>query len=135
VSRPLEIADKAAELGVRIYSVGIGSRSGEPIQKFDAQGEPAGYQTDEEGKYVMTHLDEETLEALAKRTGGAYVRVDPDAFGLDSVRAHLDQLSRAQRQDTVEIDREEGYAFAVAPALFLLCLALALGDRRRKVPS
>ena len=89
-------------------------------------------QTDADGNYVMTHLDETTLEAIADRTGGAYVRVDPESFGLDEVRGHLDQLSRAQRQETIEIDREEGFAFAIGPALLLLCLALALGDRRRR---
>ena len=40
-------------------------------------------------------------------------------------------LSRAQREDTVEIHRDEGYFFLVVPALVLLTLGLGLGDRRR----
>jgi Ca-activated chloride channel family protein len=132
VSKPLEVAQEAAQLGVRIFAVGIGSKSGEPIQKFDENGEPDGFVTDESGKYVMTRLDEETLKALAEATGGAYVHVEPDKFGLDAVRDLMADLSRSQRQDTIEIHREEGFAFLVLPAFFLLVIALAIPDRRRR---
>ncbi len=131
-SKPMEVAKEAAKLGVRIFAVGIGSKSGEPVQRFDENGEPDGFQTDEEGKYVMTRLDESTLQELAKATGGAYVHVEPDKFGLDEVRGLMADLSREQRQDTIEIHREEGFAFLVLPALLFLSLALAIPDRRRR---
>lgn len=132
VSRPLEMAQRAAALGVKIYTVGIGSRSGEPIQRFDREGNPEGFVTDAEGNYVMTRLDDSLLQEIARTTGGAYVRVDPQAFGLDEVRALLESLSRSQREDTIEINREEGMAFVVLPALLLLVLSLSLPTRRRR---
>ena len=130
-SRPTEMAAEAAKLGVRIYTVGIGSKSGEPIQKFDANGQPNGYQTDDKGNYVMTRVDEETLKKLSEATGGEYVLVEPERFGLDAVSEWIRDLTRGQRADTVTLDREEGYPFLVAPALLLLALSLALGERRR----
>ncbi len=130
-SRPLEVAKEAAKLGVRVYTVGIGSKSGEPIQRFDDNGEPDGFVVDDEGNYIMTRLDTETLEVIAKETGGAYVGVDPETFSLDEVRGKLESLSRSQRKDEIEIAREEGFHFAIIPALLLLTLSLALGDRRR----
>ncbi len=130
-SRPTEMAAEAAKLGVRIYTVGIGSKSGEPIQKFDANGQPNGYQTDEKGNYVMTRVDEDTLKKLSEATGGEYVLVEPERFGLDAVSEWIRDLTRGQRADTVTLDREEGYPFLVAPALLLLALSLALGERRR----
>lgn len=131
-SRPKEVAEEAAQLGVRIYTVGIGSKSGEPVQKFDENGEPAGYQTDADGKYVMTRLDETTLQELAEATGGKYIHVEADRFGLDEVRGLMGDLSRAQRQDTIQIRREEGFGFFVVPALFFLVIALAIPERRRR---
>ncbi|MBL4685889.1 MAG: VWA domain-containing protein [Nannocystaceae bacterium] len=130
-SRPIEVAKAAAKLGVRVFTVGIGSKSGEPIQKFDEDGEPDGFVVDEDGEFVVTRLDTETLEIIAKETGGAYVEVDPDTFSLDEVRAKLESLSRSQRQDEIEIAREEGFHFAVIAALLLLSLSLGLGDRRK----
>ena len=130
-SRPTEMAAEAAKLGVRIYTVGIGSKSGEPIQKFDEKGQPSGYQTDEKGNYLMTRVDEEGLKKLAEATGGQHVIVEPERFGLDAVSEWIRDLTRGQRADTVTLDREEGYPFLVAPALLLLALSLALGERRR----
>ncbi len=131
VGRPLEVAERAAQLGVRIYSVGIGSTSGEPVMQYDDQGEPVGYATDEDGKPQMTRLDAQTLEALAKATKGEYVHVAADEFGLDEVRDLVEGLAAAQRESSIEIHREEGFLFFVIPAIVLLSLALALGDRRR----
>ncbi len=130
-SAPIEVATEAARVGVRIYTVGIGSKSGQPVVKFDHRGRPAGWVKDDEGKVVMTRLDEATLREIAKMTGGAYTHVSPDAFGLDAVREQLAELAVAQREDNVEIEREESFPFVVLPAFALLCLALALGDRRR----
>jgi Ca-activated chloride channel family protein len=132
-SRPLEVAEEAARLGVRIYAVGIGSRSGEPIAKFK-DGQPDGYVTDEDGKYLMTRLDEESLQRLAAATQGRYVRVEAERFGLDEVREVLEGTSRSQREDTIEIHRREGFVFLLAPALVLLCVSMVLGERRREIP-
>ena len=130
-SRPSEMAAEAAKLGVRIYSVAIGSKSGEPIQKFNDKGEPDGYQTDDKGNYLMSRVDEEGLKKLSEATGGEYVLVEPERFGLDAVSGWVRELTRGQRAGTVTLDRDEGYPFLVAPALLLLALSLALGERRR----
>jgi Ca-activated chloride channel family protein len=130
-SKPVEMAEEAARLGIRIFTVGIGSKSGEPIQRFNDKGEPDGYQTDDDGNYLMTRVDEELLKQLSESTQGHYVHVSPDRFGLDDVEAWMTDLSRAQREDTVEIHRDEGFLFLVVPALGLLVISLALGDRRR----
>lgn len=129
-SRPAEVAERAAQLGVKIYTVGIGSRSGEPIQLYDDKGEPSGFAKDDQGKVVMTRLDEETLKSLAEATGGEYVHVSKERFGLDEVRELMSGLARAQREDTIEIHRQEGFAFWLAPAILLLTVSLVLGDRR-----
>lgn len=134
-SRPLDIAKQAAQLGVRVYTVGIGSKSGEPVQKFDAEGNPDGFVTDEQGNYVMTRIDADLLKEIAKTTGGAFVHVDPDHFGLDEVRTLLEGLSRSRREVAIEILRDEGFSFFVIPALMLLVIALALPERRRRVDA
>lgn len=131
-SRPLEMAAEAAKLGIRVYTVGIGSKSGEPIQKFNAEGQPDGYVTDDKGNYLMTRVDEDTLKKIAEATGGQHALVEPDRFGLEAVSEWTRELTRGQRADTVTLHREEGYPFLVAPGLLLLAIAMALGERRRR---
>jgi Ca-activated chloride channel family protein len=55
---PSTAADLAADLGVRVYTVGIGS--------------PSGVDLEVEGFTVHTSLDEATLQSIASTTGGAY---------------------------------------------------------------
>ena len=131
-SDPLGAADEAAKLGIPIYTVGIGSVSGEPIQIFDEEGNPTGYVRDDDGNYVMTRLDEKTLEEIARRTGGRYIRVSSDRFGLDEVREAIETFGAKAHRDRIEVDREEGFPYLAGPALVLLCIALALPDRRRR---
>ncbi len=130
VGDPLKLAERAKQLGIRIYTVGIGSTSGEPVVSYDEAGEPSGYMTDKDGKPVMTRLDGETLTKLAEATQGEYVHVEPDRFGLDRVREVIGELSTAQREQAITIHREEGFVFLIFPALVLLGAALAIGERR-----
>lgn len=131
-SRPLEVAQEAAKLGIRIFTVGIGSTSGEPIAKYDSEGRKVGFQTDESGAYVVTRLDEKTLKAISKQTNASYVHVRSDAFGLDKVLEQMAGLSTTKREESVEILREEGFAFFIVPAAALLLLGLFLSERKPK---
>jgi Ca-activated chloride channel homolog len=64
---PNDAAKTAADQGVRIYTVGIGT--------------PAGTTLDIDGFKVHTQLDEDTLKQIAETTGGAYYQAsDPSAF-------------------------------------------------------
>lgn len=130
-SEPLKIADEAARLGIKIFAVGIGSTSGEPVVKYDDKGNKVGFQTDKDGNYVVTRLDEKTLKTLAEKTQGRYVHVRPEEFGLDKVLEAMSTLSRAQRENSVEILREEGYAVFVVPALLMLMATLVISERRK----
>ena len=130
VGDPMKLAERAKQLGIRIYTVGIGSSSGEPVMSYDENGEPSGYVSDKDGKPVMTRLDGETLEKLAAATQGEYVHVEADRFGLDRVRELIAELSTAQREQAITIHREEGFVFLLFPAIVLLGAALALGERR-----
>ena len=64
---PVAAAAQAAELGIKVYTIGVGSAEGQPIP---VEG---GLLRDKEGNIVVTKLDEDTLRAVAKAGGGAYI--------------------------------------------------------------
>lgn len=64
-------AKEAAELGIRIYTIGIGSREGVPIPVKTKNGEVA-YKKDMQGNIVTTRLEEGTLQEIASVTGALY---------------------------------------------------------------
>ncbi len=104
---PLTIAQVAAEAGVRIYPIGIGS--------------PAGSVLEIEGYNVLSQLDEGVLEQIAGLTNGAYFRVE-DAVELQEVYNNIDlQLKvRGEKMEATSLFAVIGLAlFMVAGVVSL----------------
>jgi Ca-activated chloride channel family protein len=139
---PVAAARELAEDGVRVYVIGIGSRTGEPIPTYSPDGTWTGYVRDEQGNPVTTALtadNEAALQEVAEATGGKYFRADRGSVGVDQIRAELrrmDQTELAARRITVH---EERYALLLLPAFLLLTLEGLLPDawigRRRRRPE
>ena len=102
-SEPLAAADEASKLGVKIFTVGVGSRSGELIPEYDDKGKVTGYVKDAEGKYVTSRLAEDTLAR------------DREADGRRAVprrRQALRRRGRGARAGVAEADRKRRAAGA-----------------------
>jgi Ca-activated chloride channel family protein len=131
-SEPLEAADKASELGVKVYTVGIGSRSGELIPEYDEQGKVTGYVKDQDGKYVTSRLAEDMLAKIAQRTGGEYFHADPRRFGVDQVGRALAGLKRTENEARVVKQYDEVFEALLLPAFLLLVGEACMSERRRR---
>src|SRR6185437_8689363 len=97
-SEPLQAAEEASKLGVKIFTVGIGSRSGELIPEYDEQGKVTGYVKDADGHYVTSRLAEETLAEIARKTNGEYFHADSKRFGVEDVERALGGLKRTENE-------------------------------------
>jgi len=131
-SEPLEVADEAAKLGVKVFTVGVGSRSGELIPEYDEQGKVTGYVKDQEGKYVTSRLGEATLSQIAQRTGGEYFHADPRRFGVADVARALGGLKRSENEARVVKQYDEVYEALLLPAFLLLVGEACMSERRRR---
>jgi Ca-activated chloride channel family protein len=131
-SEPLEAADEASKLGVKIFTVGVGSRSGELIPEYDQQGKVTGYVKDSEGKYVTSRLGEQTLAELARRTGGEVFYADSKRFGVDDVAHALAGVKRTENEGRPVPQYDEVFQPLVLAILLLLCAEAVIGERRRR---
>jgi Ca-activated chloride channel family protein len=134
-SEPLAVADEAAQLGIKIFSVGIGSRSGELVPQLDEQGQVAGYLKDEDGKYVTSRLAEEMLSRIASATGGEYLRADASRFGVEGIQAALASLKRTENEARLVKQYDEVYEFLLLPAFLLLVGEACADERKRRRPA
>ncbi len=132
-SEPLAVAEEASRLGIKIFTVGIGSRSGELIPEVNEEGTVTGYIKDAEGKYVTSRLAEDMLLQVAAKTGGEYLRADPKRFGVEAVEAALLGLKRTENEARLVKQYDEVYEVLVLPALLLLVAEACASDRRRRV--
>jgi Ca-activated chloride channel family protein len=124
-------ARAAAAEGITIYTVGVGSPSGEPIPLRNARGDIIGYKEDKGHRKVTSRLGESDLEAIALGTGGKYFRSSPEGLELRRVYEEIslmDQRTLSGRSLSVF---EERYQIPLGVAILLLALEAALGERRR----
>ncbi|MCM1151158.1 MAG: VWA domain-containing protein [Alistipes sp.] len=120
----LAVAQRAAEMGVRIYTVGIGTPEGAPIR---IGGE---FIKDEKGDMVVSKLDEEMLSRIAEITGGAYVRSSKQSIGLEEIVRSINDMERTELSTVRFEEYDEQYQYLLAAALVLLLLEFFLLDRR-----
>jgi Ca-activated chloride channel family protein len=131
-SEPLAVAEEAAQLGIKIFSVGIGSRSGELVPQINADGQVQGYMKDRDGKYVTSRLAEDMLSQIASKTGGEYLRADARQFGVEAIEAALAGLKRTENEARLVKQYDEVYEFLVLPAFLLLVGEACVNERRRR---
>lgn len=119
----LAVAERAAEQGIRIFTVGIGTPEGAPIR---IGGE---YLRDEQGELVVSKLNEEMLARIAEITDGAYVRASKQSIGLDEIVRTINDLERTELATVRFEEFDEQYRPLVIAALVVLLLELLLLDR------
>lgn len=101
VPDPLKIAQVAAEAGVRVYAIGVGSQEGAVIEL--------------EGFNILTQLDQERLEQIADVTNGEYFQAE-DQEALAEIYENIDL------QLTVRGEEMEVTSLAAAASLLLLLM-------------
>jgi Ca-activated chloride channel family protein len=134
-SEPLAMADEASKLGVKVFTVGIGSRSGELIPEYDEKGTVTGYVKDQDGKYVTSRLAEDMLGQIAQKTGGEYFHADPKRFGVEEVSRALAGLKRTDNEARVVKQYDEVYEALLLPAFLVLVGEACMSERRRRAAA
>ncbi|MFA5508491.1 MAG: VWA domain-containing protein [Vulcanimicrobiota bacterium] len=107
---PLKAAELAAEYGIRIYAIGVG--------------------TDSNSGFLMgVGIDMETLTEVARTTGGKAFRATNNQ-GLEEIYSEIDRLEKVERQEKPEILYRELMVYPTSAAFLLLCYLLWRRHRR-----
>lgn len=114
--KALDAAKKAAEQGVIIYAIGIGSPQGAPIID-PATGEQ---KLDENGQPVITKLNEDELKSLAQASGGTYTLLSNTGQVADGLLSVIDEMEGKNYGSVLFTDYNSYFQYFVAAALLLL---------------
>jgi Ca-activated chloride channel family protein len=88
---PPTAAEAAKALGIKVYTIGSGSRGIAPFPVVGPQGQILGYQQ------IQVEFDERTLRDIASMTGGEYFRAT-DTSSLEKIFQAIDQLEKSEVQ-------------------------------------
>ena len=128
---PIKAAQEAKEEGIIIYTIGIGTRKGEPIPILDTLGNVTGYKKDKQGEVVMSKLDDATLQRVAVITDGRYYHASASEFELDKIYDEIRKLEKKDLSSRLFTQYEDRFQYFLGIALVLLCIEFAIGDRKR----
>ena len=112
---PLDAARAASDLGVRIYTIGIGSRTTRNIPVLDKRGVKI-FELD-----PSNSLDEETLTQVAELTGGQYFR----ATSTDKLREIYGEIYQLEKEK-IDVNVAQRYDEKYYPLAWLAALLLLL---------
>ena len=109
---PVMAAEIARDLGIKVYTIGVGSRGKAPFPAVDMFGNTS---------YVMAdvEIDETLLRKIAKTTGGEYFRAE-DNKALKEIYDRINLMEKSEVQVTNYTSYEELYLWWVVLALLLL---------------
>ena len=122
---PMTAANLASKYGIKIYTIGVGSRGAVPIPV--KREDPLTGEVITSYQLIRADLDEETLSAIAHTTGGEYFRAT-DARAMSNILNRIDSLEKTRLTAPKSERIDELYSGPLAAALGALALALLSGE-------
>jgi Ca-activated chloride channel family protein len=126
---PVRAAEKAADAGIKVHVVGIGSPQEGSLIPMTEDGTET-HKKDKEGNTVVTRLDVKTLEEVAKVTGGEFQAVIDRNYNLGRVYQGIREQEKKEFEERKRSRKTERFQYFLAPAILLLVSESLLGDRR-----
>jgi len=127
---PLSAAENAAESGIVIHTIGIGSSDGVPVPVMN-DGK-RDYLKDNEGNTVISRLDEKILQSIAAATGGSYVRASNSSIGLDEIFDGIRGMDKNELESTMYTEYNDQFRIFAALSLILLFADFMVMDRKNR---
>jgi len=123
------VVTELKELGIKVYTVGIGSEIGAPIPT------EKGYKRDKTGKVILSKLNRQGLEKLAAETGGAYL--GGELTGAELEKFFVDKVSGQKERSKIAggVVRVWKEYYQIALLLGLICYLVSAVTRRSVLAS
>lgn len=117
-----EAAKAAAEKGMMVYVMGVGSPEGAPIPV----GRSGDFRRDKEGNVIVTKLHEQMCQEIAAAGNGVYIRIDNTNNAQRILQKEMDKLAQADMETTIYSEYNEQFMVMAWIAFILLLLEMLL---------
>ena len=115
---PITAAEAAEALKIKVYTIGVGTHGTAPFPRMDVFGRKHYVQ-------MPVDIDEDTLKAIADKTGGKYYRADSSET-LKAIYDQIDKMETTEREMKKYVRVDELFPWAVIPGFGLLLLEILL---------
>jgi len=125
------VIDKAKEEGVRIYTIGVGTRKGAPIPLRAGKNSVSGFKKNRLGQVVVSKLNDKGLEELAKATEGLYFPSTAGQKEIDLIYSDIQSVGKKTFKEREITQKEDHFQFFLLIAFLFLLVELFLTDRKK----
>ena len=118
--------------GIKVFSVGIGTKDGAPIPLFDEDGRRVGYKKDASGQVVISRLSDEYLKEIAEKTDGYYFEAGEQMNEIYKFQATVNSMKKRELEMKQYTVYEERYQIPLALGILLVVLLSLLSVKTTK---
>ena len=123
----IEAAQEAAKKGMRVFVLGVGSPDGSPIPAEDGSN---NFRRDKDGNVIVTRLNEQMCQEIAKAGNGMYIRVDNTNSAEKVLNNEIAKLSKADVESQVYTEFDEQFQALAWLMLILLVVEMLILERK-----
>lgn len=123
----MQIAEKAAEAGIMVNIIGIGSLEGSPIPAVEYGN---NYMTDNDGNVVLSKLNETMCMEIAQAGKGMYIQADNSNSAIRALENEMDKLETTNSSSLNYSEYDEKFAWFAWIVLIILIIEVCLTERK-----
>ena len=116
------VKEQAAQIGMSIFTFGIGSKQGAPIPILDQAGKNIGFEKDSKGNVIMSKFNEGILKNLSEKTGGRYIKTTSSDADIKKFIADVQNFEKASFGAASFERYQEQYSYCIM--LSFICFGL-----------
>ena len=124
-----EIVNEAANLGIRIYTIGVGTKKGGSIP-IKRNGILQYYKRDQNNQQVITRLNAEKLIEIATKGNGKYIDGSNTNEAVEQVTTILNGMNQKEFETKQFTDFKDRFQWFLGLAILLLVIELLLLERK-----
>ena len=124
-------AAELVDLGIKTYTIGIGTNKGSPIP-MKRNGKFIGYKKDRDDEVVITKLNVETLKDIADKGDGSYIYGNRTSSTIEYVEDLLLKADKKEFETKQFSDYKDQFQWFIGFGLLFLLLDTFLLDKKTK---
>ncbi|MBE9511056.1 MAG: VWA domain-containing protein [Bacteroidetes bacterium] len=126
----VSLAREAAEKGIVIHTIGVGTLNGTPIPVYS--GNQRSFRKDRQGNVVITKLNEKILREITNAGNGSYIRATNNRLGLNMLFDQISAIEKKELETRIYSEYDEKFQYMIGLALILILFDFILLERKNK---